>query len=338
MDKLRVGLIGLGFIGLLHGRIYAENPCVELVAVADVNKEAAKKFAGEFNCKAYFDYNEMLKRDDIDAVDICVPEDFHLATAVDAANAKKTIIIEKPIAKTYADAMKIKNAADVNGVRLMVAHVLKFDPRYVQLKDAIKADKLGTITTLALKRTNSQGTPKRLKGKVSIFYYLGIHDIEWMLDYNSNTKPVRVYAQASEVALKGLTKDAVFVTVSFDNGSIGNLELNWAFPENGACGFMTSVEAVGTKGAALLNVDNQGLAVFGDVSVEYPDALHWPVYNDKIQGDLKEELDHFVQATLNNKPYLVNTDNAISAVAIAEAAMKSIETEEVVKLGAPFSK
>ena len=284
MDKLRVGLIGLGFIGSLHCRIYAENPCVELVAVADVNKDAADKFAKQYGCVAYSDYNEMLKRSDIDAVDICVPEDFHVAPAVAAAKAKKAILIEKPIAKTVKEAMEIKKAAADNGVRLMVAHVLKFDPRYVQLKDAIKAGKLGTITTLALKRTNSQGTPKRLKGKISFFYYLGIHDIEWLLDYNSAAKPIRVYAQASEIALKGLDKDAVFVTVTFDNGSIGSVELNWAYPENGACGFMTAVEAVGTKGAALLNVDNQGLAVFEGSSVEYPDALHWPDYNGKIQG------------------------------------------------------
>ena len=150
----------------------------------------------------------MLKKADIDAVDICVPEDFHVAPAVAAANAKKDILLEKPIAKTVAESLEIKKAVDDNGVRMMIAHICKFDPRYVQLNDAIKAGKLGEITTLALKRTNSMGTPKRLKGKVSFFYYMGVHDIEWMLDYNSTTKPVKVYCQASDIVLKGLDRDA----------------------------------------------------------------------------------------------------------------------------------
>ena len=303
MDKLRIGVIGLGFIGKLHARVWAENPQAQLVAVADIYEPAAKAVGDEYGCAVYTDYNEMLKRDDLDAVDICVPEDFHVAPAVAAAEAKKNFIIEKPIAKTVKEANEIKDAAEKNGVRMMVAHLLKFDPRYVQLNDAIEDGKIGTVTSLALKRTNSKGTPKRLKGKVSYFYYMGIHDIEWMLTY-----------------------------VTFDNGSIGSVELNWAFPENGACGFMTYAEVVGSKGAAVLHVDDQGLAVYSGADVEYPDALHWPIYNGKLLGDLKEELAHFADATLNGKPYLVDTGNAIAAVAIAEAAMESIKTGQVVTL------
>ncbi len=326
MKKLKVGVIGLGFIGGLHARIWAESDIAELAAVADVNGEAADGAAAQYGCKGYSDYHEMLRDADIDAVDICVPEDFHVAPAVAAAAAKKAILLEKPIAKTAAEAEEIKKAAADNGVRLMIAHILKFDPRYVQLNEAIKSGRLGEISTLALKRTNSQGTPKRLKGKVSFFYYMGIHDIEWMLDYNSGAKPVRVYCQASTVALKGLDTDAAFLTVTFDNGSVGTIELNWAFPENGVCGFMTAVEAVGTKAAAMLHVDNQGLLIADEASVELPDALHWPVYNGQLQGDLKEELNHFARATLSGQDYLVDTDNAIAAVRIVEAAMESIKT------------
>ena len=332
MKKLRIGVIGLGFIGGLHTRIWAESDIAELVAVADINGEAAKQAAAQYGCEAYTDYNEMLKKADIDAVDICVPEDFHVAPAVAAANAKKDILLEKPIAKTVAESLEIKKAVDDNGVRMMIAHICKFDPRYVQLNDAIKAGKLGEITTLALKRTNSMGTPKRLKGKVSFFYYMGVHDIEWMLDYNSTTKPVKVYCQASDIVLKGLDRDAAFMIVTFANGSIGTLELNWAFPENGICGFSSTVEAVGSKAAGVLNVENQGLMIADASSVELPDALLWPVYNGNLQGDLKEELNHFAKATLSGEKYLVDTDNAIDAIRVIEAAMKSIETGMPVEL------
>jgi len=325
--KLRIGLIGAGFIGALHARIISENPCAELVAVADVSKEVCDAFAKEYGCDSFTDYNEMLKRDDIDAVDICVPEDYHLGPAVAAANAKKQIFIEKPIAKTVKEAKEIKEAADKNGVRIMVAHVLKFDPRYVQLNDAIKNGELGELTSLHLKRTNARSTPIRLKGKISFFYYLGVHDIEWMLDYNKAARPVKVYCQASSKVNKSINQlDTAFMIVTFDNGSVGNIELSWALPENPASGFMTSVEVIGDKGIGLIQIDNQGLEIITEDTVSYPDALHWPTYNGKIQGDLREEVDHFVESTLNNTPYVVSTDNAIDAIAVIEAAMKSIDS------------
>ena len=104
MKKLKVGVIGLGFIGGLHARIWAESDIAELAVVADVNGEAADSLAAQYGCKGYSDYHEMLRDADIDAVDICVPEDFHVAPAVAAAAAKKAILLEKPIAKTAAEA------------------------------------------------------------------------------------------------------------------------------------------------------------------------------------------------------------------------------------------
>lgn len=326
MKKLKIGLIGAGFIGSLHARIYHENPNVELIAIADTNKKLADEFAQIYGCKSYEDYNAMLQNEDIDAVDICVPEDYHVMPAVAAANAKKHIFIEKPIAKTKKEAEEIMEAVNKNGVRIMVGHVLKFDPRYVQLKEAIESDKLGTISTLALKRINSIATPNRLRGKVSFFYYLGIHDIEWLLDYNSGAQPTKVYAQANSIVNKGLDYDAAFLIINFDNGSIATLELNWAYPENGICGFKSTAEVVGTKGVGVVNVENQGLLIATRTDVELPDALHWPEYNGKIRGDLREEIDHYVQATLRNEDYLVGTELAITAVGIIEAAMESIRT------------
>lgn len=336
-NELKFGLIGAGFIGSLHARIIAENPCAKLVAVADVSKQTAEEIANKYGCEYYADYNEMLKHADIDAVDICVPEKYHMGPAVAAANAKKHILIEKPIAVNLEESLKIKDAAEKNGVRLMVAHLLKFDPRYVQLNDAIKRGEFGKITSLFLKRTNARSTPIRLKGAVSIFYYLGVHDIEWLLDYNKAAKPTKVYCQASSMINKPLNDlDTVFLIVNFDNGSIGNVELSWAFPDNSACGFATSVEIIGENAAGYIQVDNQGVEIVAENQVYYPDALHWPEYNGKIQGDLKEEIDHFTQAMLNNEEFLVDTDNAVLAVAVIDAAMESIKTGRPVDVKHPF--
>jgi UDP-N-acetylglucosamine 3-dehydrogenase len=333
MGKFRFGLIGAGFIGVLHARVIAENPEAELVSVSDLNRELGETTAKKYGADYYMDYKEMLAREDIDAVDICVPEDFHTDVAVATANAGKNFIIEKPLAKTLAEAKTIVEAVKGNNVRMMVAHVCKFDPRYAQLKDAIRRGDLGEISSMALKRGNPMATTQRLRGKISFFYYLGIHDLEMLIDYNMPAKPTRIYAQASsKVNAKLNDLDTAFAVINFDNGAVANLQLGWAYPNNSAMGILCTVEVVGTKGAARIEIDNQGLQVMLADTLSFPDTLHWPEYNGKIQGDLKEEIAHFVEATVKGDPYVVPETTCVYAVAAAEAALKSIASGKPVDL------
>lgn len=332
-EKLRMGVIGLGFIGGMHTRVIAEDPHAELVAVADLDKGLADNFAEKYGCVAYADYQEMLIRDDIDAVSICVPEPYHVAPAVAAAAAKKDILIEKPLARTLKEIGEIMDAVNENGVRLMVGHVLKFDPRYVQLKDAINNGDLGEISSLTLKHCNSVATVQRLQGKISIFYYLGVHDLEWIIDYCKPAKPTKVYCQAvSKINLYANDVDAVFMIVNFDSGALANIELNWAHPDNPASGFGLYAEITGSKGRGRITIDEQGLEIITADCVSYPDSLLWPVFNGKLQGDLKKEINHFIQAVINKEPFIINVDDATLAVALIEAAMTSIKTGEPVIL------
>ena len=333
MEKCRIGLIGLGFIGGLHARIIYESPNAELAAVADLNTELAEKIGKQYGCSVYSDYKEMIEKEQLDAVDICVPEDFHVQTAVDVANMGKTFLIEKPLAKTYEGCMKIKEAADKNTVRMLVAQVCKLDPRYAQLKEMIRKGDLGAISAMAFKRGNPVATANRLNGKVSFFYYLGIHDIEMMVDYNMPAKPVKVYAQASNKVNGHMNDlDAAYAVITFDNGVIGNMQINWAYPNSGNMGIWATAEVTGTKGLGMVDTRNQGIEIVAGTEGAYPDALYWPEYLGKIQGDLKEEIHHFAEATMNQEEYAVDTECCIRGVAIAEAALKSIETGEVVEL------
>lgn len=332
-EKLRMGLIGLGVIGGLHARIMAESPNIELVAVADLNEELAKEFAKKYACEAYMDYKEMIAREDIDAVSICVPEEYHKATAVTVAEAKKDILIEKPLAMTYSEAKDIHEAAEKNSVRMMVAHVCQFDPRYAQLRESIKKGELGEITSMTFMRGNPVSTANRLNGKVSFFYYLGVHDLEMMMNYNLPAKPTKVYAIASNKKNGHMNDyDTAHVLINFDNGAVGNFQVGWAYPNHSAMGILSEAEVTGTKGAGKITIENQGIRIMTEESVTYPDALYWPEYNGKIQGDLPAEINHFAEATYKKEEYLVQVTSALYAVAVAEAALKSIKSGQPIEL------
>ena len=330
-DKLRVGVIGCGFIGSLHARIMYELANVELVAVSDVYEPAVRKAAEDYRCKAYTSYEEMLKCEELDAVSITVRDDLHAKIAIAAAEAGLKILLEKPIAPTYAEARAICDAVEANkdkGARLMVAQVLHFMPQYAELRDRIRKGALGEISHMFLKRTN----PRSSGGisKAPIFYYIGVHDIEMMCAY-AQAEPKKVYCQRVSKINKNATtareaEDAVFLTVTYENGAIGVVELSWCLPDNSALGINTYAEIVGEKGMGIVDIHDQGIAVYTDAAVEFPDANHWPECNGEIVGGLRDELDHFAKASLTGAEYVVKTENALTAAKIIDGCFRSIET------------
>lgn len=331
---LRVGVIGAGFIGGLHARILSECPSAELVAVADADGELARKVASAYGAAAYEDYNELLRREDIQAVSVCVPEEVHEPVGVAVARAGKHMLLEKPIAKTVAEAEAISRACEQAGVRMMVAHVLRFDPRYVQLHDAILRGEIGDPIHIRVKRNNPWLSGARLKGRVSILHYLGVHDIDLMRWY-AGSDVVKVYgAQVSKRLADIGAADSLFALLTFANGALGLLDLSWALPKEVPSGIVSHAEVMGTKGIGYVEIFEQGLRLFTEGSgVVFPDTLHWPEVNGRVSGDLAAEIEHFVTAVLEGREFLMSTADAIKAVEVIEAIQESIRSGQAVALG-----
>lgn len=326
MDQLRVGVVGVGLIGALHARVYAELPNATLIGVADPDEEAASLTASRLQCDHSSDVEAFLKRDDIDAVSICVPDSLHVEPGVLAAENGKHVLMEKPIARTVADARKIVSACQVNHVGLMVAHLLRFDPRYVRLAEDIRNGDLGEVLHMYAKRQNPKGIAERLKGRTSMLFYVGIHDID-LLNWYMGQRATEVYAQkVQKENAKHDTQDCIFLSVRYEGGALASLHFSWALPQTFPAGILSGVEVVGTQGAGYVSVLDQGVSLYTSDGAFFPDTLHWPETNGRISGDLRDELQHFVQATLDGTPYLVPTAAAIHAVEIIEAAFRSIET------------
>lgn len=327
MEKpLRMGVIGLGLIGSLHARILSEIPNAHLVAVTDINSDTARRIAELYGCVGYTDFMEMCDKEQLDAVCICTPDQFHLENAAYAAKKGLHLLIEKPLALTATEAKEILSLSEQTAVRIMAAHVLHFDPRYAQLREAIEQDRFGEIIHMYFRRTNPRTNGRRLGGNVSIFHFIGVHDFEMMCAY-MRAKPVRAYSQrVSKVNADIGCEDTVISTINFDNGAIGLIELCWALPENSALGINTYAEVIGVDAAGYINIQDQGVSLITKDNVFYPDTLHWPEYNGRINGDLKEELQHFVNATMDGSPYITKAENAVNAIRIIEACFRSIET------------
>ncbi len=333
MKKLKIGLVGIGFIGKLYARILFEARNAELVSVCDVDESLAKKISEKYSCNFHKDYESMFGKENLDAICICTPDESHCEIAMSAAKHSLDILLEKPIAKTYSESIKIVEAVKKAKRRIMIGHVLKFDPRYTKLQEAIDNDEFGNIIHMYFRRTNPRKNCSDLGGKISIFHYIGVHDFEMMCSY-ARSNPKRVFSQmVSKVATKILiVKTQFFQLLILKDGSLGMIELSWALPNNSALGINAFVEVAGSKSVGYINIMDQGLSILNDNNLYYVDTLHWPQYNNMIMGDLKEEIHHFINATIDNKPYIVKTENAIKAVKLIEGCFRSIKTNLPVEI------
>jgi predicted dehydrogenase len=329
MEQLKVGVIGTGFIGMLHARIFHESHGARLVAVADVDAGAKDRVKKSFGCEFYSNYEEMLKKADIQAVSICLPDDNHVAPAIAAAKAGKHILLEKPMARTRADCLKIKEAVEKNGVKLMIAHILRFDPGYKRMHDAVAGGEIGEVIHLSAERKNSRLLAQRLKGQTSMLFYVGIHDID-AVQWCAGKRITRVYAQRIvNINKKWNSEDCIYILANLGDQAIANFEYSWTFPENFPTGLKSKLEIYGSKSTAFLNRFDMGVQIYKEKAADLPyelyDILHWPETNDRILGDLKYEIDHFIDAMLSGKDFLMPTDDAISAVNVIEAIMESYQ-------------
>jgi len=145
MQKVGLGIIGLGYIGKLHLKHSLKLPNVNLVAVSDLSKRALKEAKNAGIKKTFTNYEQLLHEPNIDAVIIALPTHLHLQCAIQAAEAGKHIFLEKPIARNPEEAKGIVTAAHKNSVKLMMGYPLRFNKSFRELKTKMESGTLGDV-------------------------------------------------------------------------------------------------------------------------------------------------------------------------------------------------
>ena len=212
MDKLNVAVIGVGSMGKNHARVYSEMGNVELVAISDADKETAAAMAKKYKTKQYTDYREMLKKEKIDAVSVCVPTKLHKGIALDLIKSNVNVLVEKPIAADIEEAKSMISEAEKNKVKLMVGHIERFNPVVVELKKRIKGNELGKIYKVHCTR---MGPSVHRIYDVGVIIDLAIHEID-VLMYIIDSKIKRVYAETAQ-KIHSAHEDLLIGTMRFNN-------------------------------------------------------------------------------------------------------------------------
>lgn len=328
IGRLKVGVIGLGFFGSRHARVYKDHIAAEMIGVADLDPTRLAEAVSMTGAAGFADYRQLLALPELQAVSICLPDRLHEEAAIAAAQAGKAILLEKPLAHTTEAARRIVSVVEQNGARLMIGHILRFDARYVQVFYAARPENLGQPIHLRAKRNAIRAVARRLGASSSILFYMGVHDVDAM-QWIARSKITKVYAQKREVLGTG-NEDALYAVLNFENGAIGSLDYSWAWPDGLMNGFRAAFEVIGSRSAAALDVSDQGLSFIANAGTTGGDTHLWPEINGKIAGGLADEIGHFVTATLAGTPYLQHYREAFDAIPVLDALAESARSGQPV--------
>jgi len=314
MKKLGVAVIGAGFWGRNHARVFTELEETELLAVCDINAERAKAVAKQFGVKAYTSTAKMLKIKDLDAVSVCTWSTSLAKEALKALKAGKHVLVEKPMAANSKQAETLIKTAEKEGLHLSVGFLMRFIPGLQHIRKAVESQEIGEIVCATAKRVSEW--PERI-GDVGVVKDLAIHDID-VMRYLFCSDPIAVYAKTGNMRHKKF-EDYAHIMLTFERGKNAFIEANWLTP------YKTRVLVVtGSRAIAKLDYITQELTIETAEKTVQP-RIPW-------QEPLKLELQHFARCVLGKeKPFITGLDG-LKALKIAEAALKSSKTGRLVKL------
>lgn len=320
----KVAVIGAGGMGRTHARAYKDMENAALVGVLDIRKEAAENLAASVECKAFTDFEEMLRVTEPDVIDVCTPTPWHKEYVIKAAEARKHVITEKPMARTLADCYEMIETTSQAGVTFMVAHVLRFFPEFAAGKKLVESGAVGRPAVV--RTTRGGGYPHGWNDWFGNFEWSGgvaldliIHDYDWMRWTFGNVE--RVYAKG--LVHRGIAHtDYALVTLRFKNGAIGHIEGTWLNPVR----FAVEYEVAGDKG--LIHFSNKQavpLIIAQAKAEEEKPGVPIPE-SPTAQSPYYLELEHFIECIEKGKPPSITPEDGLRVVEIGLAAIESMRT------------
>ncbi len=329
MTPLRIGVVGSGFMGGVHADAWrAAGTPVTSVLTRPGGSGAA--LAREHDAVLTEDWDTFL--DAVDVVDLCTPTHLHHEQVLRAARAGRAVVVEKPLARTAAQAEELVDTCGALGVPLLVGHVLRFFPEYARAKEVVDRGDIGTPAVLRLSRNRS--LPATSAGSWfldeqksgGLVLDLMIHDLDyaqWVAG------PVTsVYARSLRGARPDATVDHAVALLQHADGAITHLEASWAHPVGV---FRTYLEIAGTEG--LLQSDS-------DRTTALRPALRDPSPDEPVplpgspmaRSPFELQMRHLLDVLAGRAEPVVDPRAALAAVRAAEAAVESIRTGRPVTL------
>lgn len=342
--KLKVGVIGLG-MGKGHLRDYHSNPKCEVVAVADVDQERLDLIGDEYGVqRRYLSGEQLLEKENLDAVSIATPNKFHHPLTMAALNKNMHVLCEKPMAMTVAEAQEMKETADRKGKNLMINLSYRFSDMSFALKQQVEDGVIGDIYFGRTVWHRRRGIPrfggwfgqKELSGGGPLID-LGVHRIDlalWLMGY---PEPVSVYGSTYNVIAKELARrdkkkftveDLACGIIKFEGGQTLIVEASWALNINEPEHMITSL--YGDKGGLVHKNVGGGYSMAAELYVEEA-GNHYTKVLDRACVSAPTPYKDFIDSIIEGRNPLATGEHGLKVQKILNGLYESSVTGEPVK-------
>lgn len=340
-EPLRVGLAGAGRFGQLHAAVLSGMPGVELVALADRDRQRLAAVADRHGvAKRFDDALDLITDDSIEAVVLATPDEQHPAQVRAALTQRRPVFVEKPLASGWREATELQALADRHGTLLQVGMVLRYDLAHRLLQRQLADGAFGDLVSIRCQRNCSRGSFAAIADRVHTVFRTLIHDIDLLLWFSGS--PVRSvtaleFRQGDHVAPQGC-----FALLRLANGAVAQLESSWTVPDHAPANVITShwhstidaeLAVVGTAQTARLQGLQSGLQIWTDRQLQCPDLTLWPQLDGRVHGALQDQLLDFLTAVRRGCPSsIASLSDAVQGLRIAEAIIASVRSGGTVEL------
>ncbi len=337
-SKIRMGIIGLGAMGIKHLAVYHAMPDVEVVAIVDMNYEHAKKVSAQYGgIPFYASYDEMFQDKVVDAVAIAVPDAAHVGPVMAALNVGAHVLIEKPLATTLSDADALITMAKEKNKILMVNYTHRWVPAYYKAKQALREGAMGPIAMVYTKKNDPKNVVERwpwLRNS-SPAAFLSSHDIDlvrWFLGCEAVSVFARGYKRVLKKEMGFDTWDCIQASVAFESGAIAVFESCFIYPDKFPTYTDSFIQLTMEHGVIRMPRLAEGFEIATDASFELPKLGISFDYDGNIQGAFRMAAQHFIHCIQTGEEPITSGWHARQVSEIVEGIHRSLQTGTVISL------
>ncbi len=276
---VRVGVIGCGWFGSAHARVYRQIGEAELVAVMDKDPTAAKRLGELYHVNYYTSIEEMLSKENLDAVSIAVTPQKLFEASMPVIEQGVSLLVEKPVVVSRRELSELVNAVKRSGVIFMPGFIELFNLAVKKAKEIMESGEIGEILALWSRRVGR--TPKKKLGwKIGVSLDLAVHEV-YVFNSLMGGKPDRIASFTAKILNEGGEGEDLAIFIMNYGRVVGSIETNWLTPVG-----IRELLVSGESGTIIVNYVNQ------EVEINKGDMSKIPRYRKK--ETLLSELEYFV--------------------------------------------
>lgn len=338
--KINVAVIGAGWVGGIRANACASSPLVNELHIAEINLDRGQKIADYSKATSLTtNWKNLINNKSVDAIIIAsTPESERFPIVRAALEAKKHVMIEKPIAPTLSEADEAIKLIEVNNLKFTIGYTRRFDPKYAFINKSLKSGRLGQPVTCLISRNITREIGNKIKGrsKMSPAAMGGTHSIDFLLWCLQPRLPVKVYSQQAGKLLNKTSKtpDHQWIIVTMDDGTTITAGSGWVLPLGQPQYSQSWIEVIGTEGSLTVDDTHREVSVnTTKYGIRYPlSSMPGEQVDHVFAGAMVDETLHFLDAVANDKSVLATAQEARIVMEVTIAADLSAESGEAIYL------